>query len=83
MLSANRSTGLVTRRGLATSQEFFRDEDYINLDDEMEEDEQEDSDMEENPRLDLVKKDISNLKSDILARRPFDTLVTAKCRTQS
>ena len=33
---------------------------------------------EETPRIDSFEKDISNLKSDILARRHFDSLVTAR-----
>ena len=46
-------------------------------------DEEEEESTKENPQIEAVEKDVKNLKSDIQARRHFDSLVTARlCKAQ-
>ena len=69
---------------MSGANEFFRAKDFITIDENMEEDDDEEDESEsETPRLDNVEKDVSMLKADILARRHFDSLVTARlCEAQ-
>ena len=63
---------------MSGANEFFKARDFITIDENMEEDDDEEESESETPRLDNVEKDVSMLKSDILARRHFDSLVTAR-----
>ena len=68
---------------MSGANEFFKAKDFITIDEDMEEDVDEEESESETPRLDSIEKDVSMLKSDILARRHFDSLVTARlCEAQ-
>jgi hypothetical protein len=68
---------------MSSSNEFFKAKDFITIDENMEDEEDDEESESETPRLDNVEKEVSMLKSDILARRHFDSLVTARlCEAQ-
>ena len=68
---------------MSSSNDFFKAKDFITIDENMDDEEDDEESESETPRLDNVEKEVSMLKSDILARRHFDSLVTARlCEAQ-